>query len=393
MAAKQVPRKLMNATFSPINLRIARLAQDFSLAELGELLDVSRQYLARLETGVDSPSIAMVDRLGDQLDVSPDFFYQSSGREIDDSAFHFRKLATTKSSDKNSAIAKVELFSRFFGAIEKRLTLPKYNFPSFECVTAEEIERAAEKCRVHWGLGMGPISNCVRLMENAGAVVTSFSSSQSIDALSILSSRPIVVINKAESACRVRFDHGHECGHFVMHLGKQTGDPATESEANRFASALLMPRSTFAREFPALRGQGQINWKAIVELKYRWKVSKAAILYRAKQLALISDAVYKHALLSGLYGRGQRKQETEDVDFLVEKAELLPNSLEILKQNFGITTAVLARELHIGNSMLRKILPTEFFSDSASSTHAINNVIVGNFGHHSTSILNIPETI
>jgi Zn-dependent peptidase ImmA (M78 family)/transcriptional regulator with XRE-family HTH domain len=370
----------MNVQFNATNLRIARLANDLSIANLGDSVGKSRQYLARLEAGVDVPSLAMTDCLAEQLDVAPDFFYNITGRQLDDSAFHFRKLATTKPADKLSAIAKVEIFSRFFGTIEKRLSLPKYDFPTMDCTTAEDIERAAEKCRSHWGLGLGPISNGVRLMENAGAVVTSFNSSQSIDALSILSARPIVVINKSDSACRVRFDHGHECGHFVMHFGRQTGDPATESEANRFSSALLMPRTTFAREFPAARGRGQVNWKAIVEMKFRWKTSKAAILYRAKQLGLISDSTYKHALLSGLYGRGQRKVEVEDAQIVVEKAELLPNSLEILKENFGITTAVLAREINIGQKMLRQILPQDMFDQAPVNPEKTDNVLIGNFG-------------
>ena len=369
----------MNVQFNPTNLKIARLAHDFSIAELGESVGKSRQYLARLEAGVDIPSISMSDLLAEQLDVTPDFFYNAAGRRLEDSAFHFRKLASTKTADKLGAIAKVEIFSRFFDAIEKRLSLPKYDFPSIECNTAEEIERSAEKCRTHWGLGLGPISNCVRLMENAGAVVTSFNSNQSIDALSILSARPIVVINKSESACRVRFDHGHECGHFVMHFGKSTGDQATESEANRFSSALLLPRSTFAREFPSVRGRSQINWKAIIELKFRWKTSKAAILYRAKQLSLISDSTYKHALISGLYGRGQRKIEDEDKDIPVEKAELLPNSLEALRTNFGITAPVLAREINIGQRMLRKILPDDFFTIDIPKSYETSNVVLGNF--------------
>lgn len=369
----------MNVHFNYTNLRIARLAQDLSIAELGDLIGKSRQYLARIETGIDLPSSTMVDCLSEHLDVGPDFFYNQTGRQLDDNVFHFRKLATTKNVDKLSAIAKVELFSRFFGTIENRLTLPKYDFPLIDCTTAEDIERAAESCRSHWGLGMGPISNCVRLMENAGAVVTSFSSNHSIDALSILSARPIVVINKAESACRVRFDHGHECGHFVMHFGKQTGDQATEAEANRFSSALLMPRSTFAREFPALRGRGQINWKAIVDLKFRWKTSKAAILYRAKQLSLISDSMYKHALLSGLYGRGQRTVEFEDDKIAVDKPELLPNSLEILQANYGITVNYLAQEINIGQKMLRKILPIELTENKLLDPVSSSNVLFGNF--------------
>ena len=107
----------MNVQFNSTNLRIARLAQDLSIAELGDLTGKSRQYIARIETGIDLPSSTMVDCLSENLDVAPDFFYNQTGRQLDDNVFHFRKLATTKNVDKLSAIAKVELFSRFFGTI------------------------------------------------------------------------------------------------------------------------------------------------------------------------------------------------------------------------------------------------------------------------------------
>ncbi|HEY8908294.1 MAG TPA: ImmA/IrrE family metallo-endopeptidase, partial [Rhodoferax sp.] len=52
-----------------------------------------------------------------------------------------------------------------------------------------------------------------------------------------------------------QFGVAHELGHFSLHIGVLTGDQLTETQANRFASALLMPRSTFATECRlALRG-------------------------------------------------------------------------------------------------------------------------------------------
>ena len=97
----------------------------------------------------------------------------------------------------------------------------------------------AELSRDYWELGRGPIENVTRLAENIGVVVTSFKSiSKEIDALSLVTKRPIIVRSEAkESVCRQRFDISHEIGHFVLHQGIQTGDRLTESEANLFASA------------------------------------------------------------------------------------------------------------------------------------------------------------
>jgi Zn-dependent peptidase ImmA (M78 family) len=63
----------------------------------------------------------------------------------------------------------------------------------------------------------------------------------------------------------------------------------TEAQANHFASAVLMPRTTFSRECTlAIRGS-RLNWPGLSELKLRWGVSKAAILFRGKQLGMFSD--------------------------------------------------------------------------------------------------------
>lgn len=73
-----------------------------------------------------------------------------------------------------------------------------------------------------------------------------------------------------------------------------TGDRATESQANRFASALLLPRTAMAKYFPRPIG-GRIDWQGLSQFKLTWKVSKAAIIYRAHQLGLLTDAQYKTA--------------------------------------------------------------------------------------------------
>src|SRR3546814_8588593 len=94
--------------------------------------------------------------------------------------------------------------------------------------------------------------------------------------------RPIIVRSALkESLCRQRFDFAHGCGHLIMHRGLQTGDRATEDQAHRFASAFLFPRGAVLREFP--RGSS-INWRALYDLKLRWKMSVRALIRRGHDL-------------------------------------------------------------------------------------------------------------
>ncbi|WP_445083824.1 ImmA/IrrE family metallo-endopeptidase [Candidatus Vondammii sp. HM_W22] len=68
----------------------------------------------------------------------------------------------------------------------------------------------------------------------------------------------LIIRSTAKTApTRLRFDTAHERGHLVMHIRIVTGDTGTEAQANRFASAFLLPRRDFVREFPRSR---RIDW-------------------------------------------------------------------------------------------------------------------------------------
>lgn len=349
----------MTAAFDAANLRLVRCAQSLSLADVGDAVGKSKQFIQRIESGMADPTDELVEALASALRVQREFFYATAPQALPEEAFHFRKLMTAKVSDKQTVISKGEIFRRFVAIIDSKLRLPKLNFPEYPIDSPEAAERAAEKCRAHWGLGLGPIGNMVRVLENAGAVVTSFNNSaREIDALSIASSRPIVVTNRNDiSACRVRFGHAHECGHFVGHVGRKTGDKASEAEANRFAGAFLLPRSSFAKEFPALRGGTQINWIALAELKMRWRVSKAAMLYRARQLNLLSEDQYKRALLGHLFAKGERHSEHEDSVILHEKPELLQNALSVLRDKLGLSVTDIAISANVSRELLAEVAP------------------------------------
>jgi len=349
----------MDKSFDGANLRLARSAYNLSLADVGEAVGKSKQYIQRLEAERDKPTVELVEKLADLLKVEVSFFFSSPGHMLTEEAYHFRKLIGTKTADKQSAIAKGELFRRVVSFIDSKLRLPKFDFPAHGISTPEEAERAAEKCRVHWGLGLGPIGSMIRVVENAGAVVTTFEGSvREIDALSISSPRPIVVMNSNEvSACRARFGHAHEIAHFVGHEGRLTGDKGAEAEANRFAGAFLMPRSSFSKEFPQLRGGTQINWRALSELKLRWRVSKAGMLYRARQLGLLSEDQYRRAIVGHLFAKGQRYVEDEDSSIPHEQPELLLNALRTMQNRLGTSVNDVARAVHLKKDMLTRIAP------------------------------------
>ena len=345
-------------TFNGAALRLARVFHGRTLEELAERAGKTRQFLHKIETGQAAPSSELVEFLAATLHVEPRFFYEQAASPIGEDEFHFRRLFTSRMPVKQLAMAKAEVFVRLVAVLEKQLKLPELNIPAVDdAATADDIEKAAELCRQHWGLGSGPISSVLRLAENQGAIITTFHSiSKEVDALSVFRGRPVIVRNDAkESTCRLRFDIAHELGHAVLHRGGTTGDRLTESQAHRFAGALLIPRAMMTKLFPRMRGS-HIDWRALSEFKLTWKISKAAILYRARELDLLTDQQFRSGVIT-LKRCGEAVTEREDPSISREEPELLKQSISVLATK-GITIMDVASELRVRPEFLEEFVGT-----------------------------------
>lgn len=347
--------------FAGEQLRLARLAHGYSLEDVGERIGATRQFIHQLETGSRSPSGEIIEALADVLGVMPAFLAAAIPSTVRPEQCHFRGHITRPASITSQVLARGTLLDRFVAAIDEHLDLPEVSFPDIPAVTTEEIEQAAEEARHFWRLGTtGPITSMMRVVENAGAVVTYFGDlSDRVDAFSMDRRRPIIVRSSLkESLCRQRFDFAHECGHLIMHRGLQTGDRMTEEQAHRFASAFLFPRGAVLREFP--RGR-TLNWRALFELKLRWKMSVRAIVRRGYDLGLLTPAQYRTANIH-LVKTGQAKVETYDADgtLPVEQPELLPSALLALAQAVPGGAVALAREVGLSVTMLELVTGAVF---------------------------------
>jgi len=353
------------------NLRNARLFHGYSQQDLGDQVGCSKQFLSRLESGVDVPTLTLVHRLCERLAVLPAFFTEPDTMPIADEQCHFRKQLTTKVALRQSARARGEFLKRMVDVLDQHLELPTYDFEEGDASTVESIEQAAERAREHWGLGLGPIENVTRVAENAGAVVMPlYGLAPEIDAISFATRRPVIAMNAdSKSACRMRFGIAHEMGHFCLHIGQQTGDKVTESQANRFASAFLMPRRFFAPECRGAIRSTRLNWPALSEIKRRWGVSKAAILYRGRQLGAFSEEQYRSGVIS-LNRRGEARSEVEDETMVVEAPDLIVDSIQTLRDAVGINRLALAELMNVRGELLQQLLAARF-----ENTEQVGNVV------------------
>nr|WP_314623326.1 XRE family transcriptional regulator [uncultured Noviherbaspirillum sp.] len=352
------------SNFIGSNLRTARLFHGLSLQDLADRVGRSKQFLSRLEAGIEYPNAVLIADLSNALQVYDAFFLTPDPMPITDEQCHFRKQLTTKVALRQVARARGDMLKRLVNVFEQNLDLPKYDFVESEPLSLEHIEKVAEECRHRWDLGLGPIQKMTRVAENAGAVVLQMPGLASeIDAISFATSRPVIGLNaEGRSACRARFALAHEIGHFCLHIGIQTGDKLSETQANRFASAFLMPRRYFIVECQRALRASRLNWPAISEMKMRWGVSKAAILYRGRQLGVFSEDQYRSGVI-GLNRHGQAKREDEDDLIPMESPEVINDGFEVLLSAFGMSRAVVASSMNVEIELLDSLvtsLPRNF---------------------------------
>lgn len=346
-------------TFNGDNLRIARLMSGISLNELGERVSTTRQYIHQLETSdKKKPTAELIEALAYELKVDSRFFGYPLGNHVKEEECHFRKLKSTLVSSKRESAARATLLNRLIDKLEDYLELPAVNFPQFEISSLSDAEAASIQCRRHWKLGDGPIKNMIRVAENAGAIVSTFGEiSEKIDALSLNRGRPIIIINTTKSAPRIRMDIGHEILHIIGHNGIETGDRDTEAQADHFASHFLLPRAALIKEYSST-SKTRIDWTRIYSMKIKWGISARAIIYRLNQCGLITPSQYRTANIHFSKTK-QTKEEYYDNEVALDRPELLPSSLKLLVQTYGIGLGGLLNDLGMKTEFLTKLTQTE----------------------------------
>ena len=99
-----------------------------------------------------------------------------------------------------------------------------------------------------------------------------------------------------------------------------------EKEAHHFASAFLLPNSSFAKEVIST------SHNHFLILKKRWKVSISAMLFRCSDLGLLSDDQVLNIRKQLSFKKWTKKEPLDDV-MKVEKPYLMRQSFELITDN------------------------------------------------------------
>lgn len=80
-----------------------------------------------------------------------------------------------------------------------------------------------------------------------------------------------------------------------------------------------------------------------------------AALYRGRQLGIFSDEQYRSGVI-GLTRHGEARVEAEDAQMQPEQPELVVDSVQVLRESFGISQTDIAHQMHVQPALLSEFL-------------------------------------
>jgi Zn-dependent peptidase ImmA (M78 family)/transcriptional regulator with XRE-family HTH domain len=347
--------------FDPTRLTQARRICKISKTELHQMVGVSVAAIGQYERGEVKPRAETVAALAEALRVPPGFFAHGRPRvQVEIAEASFRRLRSTTVTQQQQATAYVEQAWELGCYLEESVEFPALDLPSWALPDSGETPdpiTAAKDMRQFWELGFEPIKHLVYQLEQHGILTVFFSMKEEgnpddksrIDAFSTTAlPRPMIVLtpDKANDVMRHRFSAAHELGHIVLHHGRQGTDSQMERQADMFAAEFLTPRDIIKDQLPQ-----RINFNRLEELSQWWGVSVHSLLYRSRELELVSESTARRAYIT-LSNTPRRPQPIRDFDG--ERPELLKNAIELL-DGVGVTLVEIANDLQLTPKRIRQL--------------------------------------
>lgn len=349
--------------FNPLRFILARKRRGMKKRELATKIGVTERSVSAYESGNQEPELNTLRKIAEALGFPEAFFFGADPEIPSPDVASFRSLSKMTAAQRDRALGAGAIALLLNDWLEERFELPMpdlldlsgdrsrsrpaqsdlrsrevEDYPAIEA--AQDPEAAADILRAQWGLGEQPIKNMIKLLESKGVRVFSLAiDAKEVDAFSMWSSgRPFIFLNTLKSAEHCRFDAAHELGHLILHRHAQPQGPDLEREANSFASAFLMPRSSVFAMAPRMP-----SLASLVKHKAYWAVSVAALNYRLHALGLTSDWTYR-TLCIHIAQEGYRTNEPNSLPH--EKSMLLELVFDRLREE-GISKSDIAHDLAV----------------------------------------------
>jgi Zn-dependent peptidase ImmA (M78 family)/DNA-binding XRE family transcriptional regulator len=329
----------------PSRLRDARKVARLSQGDLGNHIGVSRQAVSAYERGDKSPEPATFLKISEILGQPVSFFTNADRGSFGTQNTRFYRKFGAETVRRNEACSVLgNWLVQTAKYLDDFVNYPSPSLPESAPrdgsgrYSFDEINEIALNLRKLWGLGPGPISNVLALLESKGIVICRYEmEGENVEAFSFWNGpRPFVFMaSEKEAGVRLRYDLAHELGHLVLHRWVEQSEledkptlKAIEAEADKFAGAFLLPSTSFPNEVYTTR------LDAFVPLKERWKVSIQAMVYRCRDLDLIDGDQALNLYKQISFRKWRKKEPLDDPRKIpIEQPRLLRRAVELVLQS------------------------------------------------------------
>lgn len=354
---------MIKRKFNANRLIDARIYNNITGEDLANAIGVKKQAISQFENKKTSPEYATACKISEVLQFPMRYFYEDDVPMLQGNTY-FRALFTSNKRELSSQRLKTKYVALVHNALSKYIDFRPYNIPDFEDTT--DIPGLARKLRHFWGLGQEPIPDMVSLLERNGVIMSEFATdSKKIDAFSQYGEidgvpyRCVVLGTEKGSFVRRQFSCAHELGHIVLHEKFEDLNDVSreefrkrEDEANMFAAEFLLPAEAFLTDLSV--HANKLN--RYVELKRKWRVSIAAMVYRAHELEAITDNQYQY-LMRQISQKGWRQNEPLDEYMPLRHPKALKQAVNLLILNDILTGSQLLEEIgRSGVSLPKKVV-------------------------------------
>jgi Zn-dependent peptidase ImmA (M78 family) len=325
-------------SFNPARFGTALKRAMLTQKKFADEVGVSRQAISKWGV-LSEPTAENLKEIKRITGYPKEFFFGPDIDEPEAATTSFRSQTAMTAGYRDAALAAGAIGFLVSDWVASKFNLPPINVPDLH-LYADKPETAAQVLRQEWGLGQIPIANMIHLLESKGVQVFSLTeNTRTVNAYSLWRRRkPYVFLNNFKSAECSRFDAAHELAHLTLHQDGSVKGREAENQANRFASAFLMPKSDVVAELPRVSGLNQI-----IQKKLRWKVSVAALNYRLRKLDITSEWMNREMCIE-ISKRGYHKSEPNGIEW--ERSSVWEKVLKSLWSERS-NHAQIAEEIHV----------------------------------------------
>lgn len=361
-------------------LRIAR-GSKITQAAAAAAIGVARTTIVAIEQGERRARMSELQQLAKLYGMSVNALLRQEAVHVD-LVPRFKKLAGNNDAADDaaglmSALAKAEVELENLLGVNRVRNYPPER-PLLRGDVRVQAEQDATELRQRLGLGIGPVSDIVTLLEMELGVrvyVRRFDGKISglfafDDALG-----PCMLLNANHPRDRRTQTAGHETGHFISTRSQpeilhydEAENSREERYANVFARAFLTPARAVMQRFQEVTaGSDRLTRRHVIVLGHFFGVSREAIVRRLEELSLVKAGTWDWFHANGGITDEQARQVLGDLStpdsFKAEADRPTTIRLNLLASEAYrrelLSEGQLARLLHLDRIDLREILSSQ----------------------------------